>query len=66
MLRRYWKFLGLDEIVVRHVPQGKEAIRPADIVAIEVINRLWGPCSEFDLAEHRYASTAYRQLRNSG
>ena len=35
-----WKFLHLDEIVERHVPQGKETIRPADIVAIEVINRL--------------------------
>ena len=38
-----WKFLHLDEIVDRHVPQGKETVRPADIVAIEVINRLCGP-----------------------
>jgi transposase len=57
-----WKFLGLDEIVNRHVPQGKETIRPADIVAIEVINRLCGPCSEFALAEHWYASTALEDL----
>ncbi len=57
-----WKFLGLDEIVDRHVPQGKETIRPADIVAIEVINRLCGPCSEFALAEHWYASTALEDL----
>ena len=35
-----WKHLKLDEILDRHVPQGKETIRPADIVAIEVINRL--------------------------
>src|SRR5271163_3726478 len=53
-----WKFLHLDEIVDRHVPQGKETIRPADIVAIEVINRLCAPCSEFALAEHWYRSTA--------
>ena len=57
-----WKFLHLDEIVDRYVPQGKETIRPADIVAIEVINRLCGPCSEFALAEHWYASTALEDL----
>src|SRR5277367_2308082 len=57
-----WKFLHLDEIVDRYVPQGKETIRPADIVAIEVINLLCGPCSEFALAEHWYASTALDDL----
>ncbi len=57
-----WKFLGLDEIVKHHVPQGKETVRPADIVAIEVINRLCGPCSEFALAEHWYASTGLEDL----
>ena len=40
-----WRFLKLDEILDRHVPQGKETMRPADIVAIEVINRLCKPCS---------------------
>jgi transposase len=57
-----WKFLHLDEIVDRHVPQGKETVRPADIVAIEVINRLCEPCSEFALAEHWYQSTALEDL----
>jgi transposase len=57
-----WKFLHLDEIVDRYLPQGKETIRPSDIVAIEVINRLCGPCSEFALAEHWYASTALEDL----
>ena len=57
-----WKFLHLDEIVERHVPQGKESIRPVDIVAIEVINRLCAPCSEFALAEHWYRSTALEDL----
>src|SRR5271156_3506218 len=57
-----WRFLKLDEILDRHVPQGKETIRPADIVAIEVINRLCKPCSEFALAEHWYASTALEDL----
>ncbi len=44
---RLWRHLKLDEILDWHVPQGKETIRPADIVAIEVINRLCSPCSEF-------------------
>ena len=44
------------------MPQGKETVRPADIVAIEVINRLCGPCSEFALAEHWYASTGLEDL----
>jgi transposase len=57
-----WRYLKLDEIVDRHVPQGKETIRPADIAAIEVINRLCAPCSEFALAEHWYASTGLEDL----
>jgi transposase len=57
-----WKHLKLDENLDRHVPQGKETIRPADIVAIEVINRLCEPCSEFALAEQWYPSTGLEDL----
>jgi transposase len=57
-----WRHLKLDEIVERHIPQGKETVRPADIVAIEVINRLCAPCSEFALAEHWYASSGLEDL----
>ena len=57
-----WRYLGLDEIVNRHLPQGQATVRPADIVAIEVINRLCQPCSEFALAEHWYAATALEDL----
>ena len=57
-----WRFLKLDEILERHVPQGKETICPADIVAIEVINRLCKPCAEFALAEHWYVSTGLEDL----
>jgi transposase len=57
-----WRHLNLDEIVERHVPHGKETISPADVVAIEVINRLCAPCSEFALAEHWYASTGLEDL----
>lgn len=59
---RLWRFLQLDEIVAHHLPQGERTVRPADIVAIEVINRLCGPCSEFALAEHWYASTGLEDL----
>ncbi len=62
LARWLWQFLGLDAIVRRHVPQGKETVPPADIIAIEVINRLCQPCSEFALAEHWYASTALEDL----
>jgi transposase len=62
LARWLWQFLGLDRIVRRHVPQGKETVPPADIVAIEVINRLCQPCSEFALAEHWYAATALEDL----
>src|SRR5271168_2185681 len=57
-----WKFLRLDEIVDRHIPRRNETVRPADVVAIEVINRLCGPCSEFALAEHWYHSTGLEDL----
>jgi len=62
LARWLWSLLELDAIVDRHVPLGKETIRPADIVAIEVINRLCQPCSEFALAEHWYASTGLEDL----
>jgi transposase len=62
LARWLWNLLDLDAIIARHVPQGKETVRPADVVAIEVINRLCAPCSEFALAEHWYASTALEDL----
>lgn len=62
LARWLWQFVGLDHIVRHHLPQSKETIAPADIVAIEVINRLCQPCSEFALAEHWYRSTALDDL----
>ncbi len=62
LARWLWQFLKLNQIVARHVPQDKETIPPADIVALEVINRLCQPCSEFALAEHWYASTGLEDL----
>jgi len=57
-----WRLLKLDEIVTRHIPRGSHTVAPADVVAIEVINRLCGPVSKFALAEHWYASTALEDL----
>ena len=49
------------EIVDRHLPMGHHTVRPADVVAIEAINRLCAPCSEFAVAEHWYASTGLEE-----
>jgi DDE family transposase len=57
-----WRMLHLDDILNRHLSQGRHTERPADIVAIEVINRLCQPCSEFALAEHWYAATGLEDL----
>jgi hypothetical protein len=62
LARWLWRYLQLDDIVDRQLPIGKHTVRPADIVAIEVINRLCAPCSEFALAEHWYASTGLEDL----
>ncbi len=62
LARWLWHYVGLDAIVARRLPQGKETVPPADVVAIEVINRLCQPCSEFALAEHWYASTGLEDL----
>jgi transposase len=62
LARWLWRYLKLDEIVDRHVPQGKHTVRPADVIAIEVINRLCAPCSEFALAEHWYAASGLEDL----
>ena len=62
LARWLWHHLGLHEIVARHLPRGRQTVAPADVVAIEVINRLCAPCSEFALAEHWYAASALPDL----
>jgi transposase len=61
-----WKKLGLDQIVARHVVQGRETVPPSAMVAIEVISRLCvgngGETSEFALAEQGYRRTALEDL----
>ncbi len=62
LARWLWQMLELDKIVARHLPHKQETVAPADVIAIEVINRLCQPCSEYALAEHWYASTGLEDL----
>jgi transposase len=61
-----WQMLGLDRIMERHLPAGRETVPPATMVAIEVISRLCigqcGETSEFGLAEVGYRRTALEDL----
>lgn len=61
-----WQMLGLDRIVARHIPAGRETAPPASMVAIEVITRLCigqgGETSELGLAEIGYRRTALEEL----
>lgn len=61
-----WRMTGLEEIVARHLPAGRETVPPASMVAIEVISRLCvgqgGETSEFALAEQGYRRTALEDL----
>ena len=61
-----WQMLGLDRIIERHLPVGRETVPPASMVAIEVISRLCigqgGETSEFGLAEVGYRRTALEDL----
>src|SRR5258708_21194347 len=61
-----WQMLGLDRIIERHLPTGRETAPPASMVAIEVISRLCigqgGETSEFGLAEVGYRRTALEDL----
>jgi hypothetical protein len=61
-----WQMLGLDRIVERHMPAGRETVPPASMVAIEVISRLCigqgGETSELGLAEAGYRRTALEDL----
>jgi transposase len=61
-----WRMVGLDEVVARSLPVGRETVPPAAMVAIEVISRLCigqgGETSEFALAEQGYRRTALEDL----
>jgi transposase len=61
-----WQMLGMDRIVGRRLPTGRETVPPAAMVAVEVISRLCigqgGETSEFGLAECGYRRSALEDL----
>ena len=63
---QFWRMLGLNAIVARHVKTGRETVPPATMVAIEVISRVCtgrgGETCELALAEHGYRRPALEDL----
>jgi len=61
-----WRMTGLEEIVTRHLPAGRDTVPPSAMAAIEVISRLrigqGGDTWEFGLAEHGYRRMALEDL----
>lgn len=57
-----WRALGLDELLDRLMPQGREDIRWSTVAAIHAILRLCEPSSDLFLAESLYPKTALEDL----
>lgn len=61
-----WRSLKLDELCTALMPEGREAIAWAEVVAILVIARLCEPSSELHVAEQWYRTTALEDLLGIG
>jgi transposase len=57
-----WRSLKLDELCAGLMPEGRETIAWAEVVAILVIARLCEPSSELHVAEQWYRSTALEDV----
>lgn len=57
-----WQALKLDELLGALLPDGREAVAWADVIAILAIGRLCEPSSELHVAEQWYRSTALEEL----
>jgi transposase len=57
-----WRALKLDEVLAQLVPEGREAVPWAMMVAVLVLARLSEPSSELHIAETWYRSTALEDL----
>ena len=57
-----WRALKLDAVLGRLVPEGREAVPWATMVAVLVLARLSEPSSELHIAETWYRSTALEDL----
>jgi hypothetical protein len=59
-----WRQLQLDGFWRQHLPEGKEQIPWAKVLALLVVNRLIDPGSEFRVHRHWFGRTAMDQLLN--
>jgi transposase len=59
---KLWRALKLDELCAELMPQGREAVPWAQMVAVLVIARLTEPSSELHIAEDWYRTTALEDL----
>jgi transposase len=57
-----WRALKLDEVLARLLPEGREAVPWATMVAVLVLARLSEPSSELHVAETWYRGTALEDL----
>jgi transposase len=57
-----WRALKLDEVLARLLPEGREAVPWATMVAVLVLARLSEPSSELYIAETWYRGTALEDL----
>lgn len=57
-----WRMLGLDELLEREQPAGREDVSWAAVAAILVIARLCEPASELHIADTWYRRTALEEL----
>lgn len=57
-----WRALQLDEVLARLLPEGREAVPWATMVAVLVLARLSEPASELHIAETWYRGTALEDL----
>jgi len=57
-----WRALRLDEVLARLLPDGREAVPWATMVAVLVLARLSEPSSELHIAERWYRGTALEDL----
>ena len=59
---RLWRALGLDALLARLLPAGREAVPWATMAAVLVLARLCEPASELHIAEAWYGGTALEDL----
>jgi hypothetical protein len=62
LAQRLWQAVGLDELLARLLPAGREAVPWATMAAVLVVARLCAPSSELHIAEDWFRRTALDDL----